>query len=154
MKIILIPAAKQLVNISITLIQALSKTCWRTGPLCWSYQSVTTCQKFARMLQPCLLPSGAQHDKLNPIIDYHISSTQVFFVIFGTKNHCQNQSTPISSTLETPFYWRVFLAVFHTPSKNLSVFLSLPFSTHFKASSIPYLTTEFLKQATNNMVWT
>ena len=91
MKIILIPAAKQLVNISITLIQALSKTCWRTGPLCWSYQSVTTCQKFARMLQPCLLPSGAQHDKLNPIIDYHISSTQVFLLFFGTKNHCQNQ---------------------------------------------------------------
>ena len=99
MKIIQIPAVKQLVNISIMLIQALSKTCWRifkesfpaTGPLHCSYQSATICQKFQRMLQPCLLPSGAQHDKLNPIIDYHISSTQVFFVIFGTKNHCQNQ---------------------------------------------------------------
>ena len=85
MKIIQIPAVKQLVNISITLIQALSKTCWRTDPLCWSYQSVTTCQKFARMLQPCLLPSGAQHDKLNPIIYYHISSTQVFLLFLALK---------------------------------------------------------------------
>lgn len=79
MKIIQIPAVKQLVNISIMLIQALSKTCWRifkesfpaTGPLCCSYQSATISQKFQRMLQPCLLPSGAQHDKLNPIVDYH-----------------------------------------------------------------------------------
>lgn len=86
MKIIQIPAVKQLVNISIMLIQALSKTCWRifkesfpaTGPLCCSYQSATISQKFQRMLQPCLLPSGAQHDKLNPIADYHISSTQAF----------------------------------------------------------------------------
>ena len=86
MKIVQIPAVKQLVNISIMLIQALSKTCWRifkesfpaTGPLCCSYQSATISQKFQRMLQPCLLPSGAQHDKLNPIVDYHISSTQAF----------------------------------------------------------------------------
>ena len=98
MKIIQIPAVKELVNISIMLIQVLSKTCWRifkesfpaTGPLYCSYQSATICQKFQRMLQPCLLPSGAQHDKLNPIVDYHIPQLRLF-VIFGTKNHCQNQ---------------------------------------------------------------
>ena len=93
MKIIQIPAVKQLVNISIMLIQALSKTCWRifkesfpaTGPLRCSYQSATICQKFQRMLQPCLL---------------FVCSTQLLitifpqlrlFAIFGTKNHCQNQ---------------------------------------------------------------
>lgn len=160
MKIIQIPAVKQLVNISIMLIQALSKTCWRFfkefSQQLALFAALTKVQLYPKSFRGCC-SLVCCHLGLNMT-----SSTQLLitifpqlrlFVIFGTKNHCQNQRVHQSRVPQKHLFiekssWQSF--THH--QKNLSIFLSLPFSTQFKASSIPYLTTESLKQATNNMV--